>query len=76
MSTGHACIIAVMCGVENGVRVWIGIPMLSGCWVHTDGVETSGECLMNEVFQSLPHFHRECIPIIEIFGREDVGLTQ
>ena len=47
-----------------------GIPMLSSCWEHTDGIETSGECRVEDVFKGQPHFHRECIPIIKFFGKK------
>ena len=61
-----ACIVLVVYGVEDGVGVWICVSMLSQRWVHTDGVESAGECLMEEAFHYCPSFQ------IDRMGRNNV----
>ena len=76
VGTGSTRIIFIMCGVEDGVGIWVGVSMLSQCWVHADGVEATREGFMEEVLQCCPCLQRERFPIVEVVGGKDARFLQ
>ena len=72
MGACGACIIFVVRGVEDGIRICVSV--LSQRWIHADQVEAAGECLVEEAFHYGPSFQLDRLPIIELFNWKDVCL--